>query len=219
MVLAPAVGFGSACDPLGGRNISPATGWLREAWKQLKRVPAITLRRGWYTYLPGSVDRTRPGLYEWHIEGVGSYVGKYTRISRPEREYSRNLIKMLNGWPYRPKFPDKFRRIHCALRDGYDRGARITLTLLENVEPSDLSRREAELIAERGSLNVPPFGVVPSDLANSGPPIGLAGRRKLMTDQANDDVPKEQPEAPDRPRLTPQGHASGSATGEDSTDP
>lgn len=26
-------------------------------------------------------------------------------------------------------------------------------------------------------------------------------------------------EAPDRPRLTPQGHASGTASGEDSTDP
>lgn len=27
------------------------------------------------------------------------------------------------------------------------------------------------------------------------------------------------PEAPDRPRLTPQGHSSGTACGEDSTDP
>jgi hypothetical protein len=27
------------------------------------------------------------------------------------------------------------------------------------------------------------------------------------------------PEAPDRPRLTPQGHSSGTASGEDSTDP
>lgn len=26
-------------------------------------------------------------------------------------------------------------------------------------------------------------------------------------------------EAPDRPRLTPQGHSSGTASGEDSTDP
>lgn len=29
----------------------------------------------------------------------------------------------------------------------------------------------------------------------------------------------KQPEAPDRPRLTPQGHSSGTASGEDSTDP
>lgn len=29
----------------------------------------------------------------------------------------------------------------------------------------------------------------------------------------------KQPEAPDRPRLTPQGHSSGTVSGEDSTDP
>lgn len=35
------------------------------------------------------------------------------------------------------------------------------------------------------------------------------------TERGNDN----QPEAPDRPRLTPQGHSSGTASGEDSTDP
>lgn len=104
------------------------------------------------------MDRTKPGLYEWHIEGIGSYIGKYTRISRPEREYANNLLKMLNGWPYRPKHPTKFRRIHRELKSAYDSGARITLSLLENVELADLSRREAEAIAERGALNEPPFG-------------------------------------------------------------
>jgi len=29
------------------------------------------------------VDVRLPGLYEWHIEGVGSYIGKYKRIRRP----------------------------------------------------------------------------------------------------------------------------------------
>ncbi|GEP12233.1 hypothetical protein [Methylobacterium gnaphalii] len=33
------------------------------------------------------------------------------------------------------------------------------------------------------------------------------------------DATAENVEAPDRPRLTPQGHASGEASGEDSTDP
>lgn len=55
--------------------------------------------------------------------------------------------------------------------------------------------------------------------ANSASPAGLVGRRKLMTDQAKNREPKEKPEAPDHPRLTPQGHASGTASGEDSTDP
>lgn len=35
------------------------------------------------------------------------------------------------------------------------------------------------------------------------------------TERGNDN----QPEAPDRPRLTPQGHSSGTVSGEDSTDP
>lgn len=31
--------------------------------------------------------------------------------------------------------------------------------------------------------------------------------------------PDHEVKAPDRPRLTPQGHSSGSASGEDATDP
>lgn len=64
-----------------------------------------------------------------------------------------------------------------------------------------------------------PAGPVLIGFANSASFAGLVGRRNLMTDQAKNREPKEMPEAPDRPRLTPQGHASGTASGEDSTDP
>ncbi|WP_342151479.1 hypothetical protein [Methylorubrum sp. SB2] len=39
------------------------------------------------------------------------------------------------------------------------------------------------------------------------------------TKRPDGDERRDFPEAPDRPRLTPQGHASGTASGEDSTDP
>lgn len=39
------------------------------------------------------------------------------------------------------------------------------------------------------------------------------------TTKKSDDRKPDEVEAPDRPRLTPQGHSSGTASGEDSTDP
>jgi hypothetical protein len=39
------------------------------------------------------------------------------------------------------------------------------------------------------------------------------------TKQTDGGKPQDFPEAPDRPRLTPQGHSSGTESGEDSTDP
>jgi len=73
--------------------------------------------------LPG-VDRNRPGLYEWIIEGVGSYIGKYTHFSRPYREYDRNVQKILTGRPYRPRKPEGFRRSIRSLRRPFARAAR-----------------------------------------------------------------------------------------------
>ncbi|MEI9403563.1 hypothetical protein [Mesorhizobium argentiipisi] len=114
----------------------------------------LVINPGWYTYvLNENVDEMRPGIYEWHIAGVGTYIGKYTWISRPKREYERNVLKILNGRPYRPQKPTGFRRIHRELFDAYRNGRQIRLTILENVEPALLAKRESELIAERGTLN------------------------------------------------------------------
>jgi hypothetical protein len=117
------------------------------------------LPKGWYELKinPG-VDEHLPGIYEWEIEGIGSYIGKYTRISRPKKRYGRNVSRILNDEPYWPSKRDGFRLIHRVLAKAYSDGLRITLTILENVAPSKINGRESELIAERGKLNVPPFG-------------------------------------------------------------
>ncbi len=121
--------------------------------------PRIVLLDNWYKYVVvEGVDERRPGIYEWWIDGVGRYIGKYKRISRPTRAYGRNVANLANGRPYRPKNPGGFRGIHRALRVAHMRGQRIVLTILENVDSTTIDARERELIAERGSLNVPPFG-------------------------------------------------------------
>ncbi len=116
------------------------------------RLDSLLLVEDWYTVrVLDGVDLNLPGIYEWTIEGVGTYIGKYTRISRPLREYQRNIAKIRLKHPYRPKNPEGFRRIHRALAEA--QGGKVTLTILENVAPEILNAREAELIRERGTLN------------------------------------------------------------------
>ncbi len=124
----------------------------------LEHNPAPVLPRDWYRYClaPGVVDRL-PGIYEWHIEGVGSYIGQYSRIGRPTKEYGRNVARILNGTTYHVKGRD-FRCIHHALHVAHRDGRQITLTILENVVPKiERNHRERELIAERGTLNRPRY--------------------------------------------------------------
>lgn len=121
----------------------------------------IVLPKDWHTYvLTEGVREDRPGIYEWRIEGVGVYVGKYTRISRPKKQYGRNLFNILNSKPYRPRNPNGFRRVHRELERAYRERRTITLTILENVSPAELNRRERELIVERrANLNGPVAGL------------------------------------------------------------
>lgn len=94
-----------------------------------------------------------PGIYEWRIEGVGSYVGRYTRGTRPTREYSRNVGNLLGGRGYRAGNATGFRRIHLALADAVRAERGIELRILENPAAWEIAARERELIAERGTLN------------------------------------------------------------------
>jgi hypothetical protein len=120
----------------------------------LKPASSIFLPAEWFDYVRADhINEAKPGIYEWRIEGTGVYIGKYTWISRPTKEYAKNVLRILNGLPYRPKNPNGFRRIHRALVQAHREGRKITLTILENVEPSNLNQREHELIAERGTLN------------------------------------------------------------------
>ena len=98
------------------------------------------------------VSSDMPGLYEWRIEGAGCYIGQYTHVLRPRREYGLNIGRILAEKPYRKGKPEGFRLIHRELAKAVQAGRSITLTLLENhVLKADRNRRERELIVERRS--------------------------------------------------------------------
>lgn len=118
-------------------------------------IKALTSRAllplDWYTRekLEGVQDDL-PGIYEWRIDGVGVYIGKYGKIDRPTKEYGRNLNRMLNGQEYRLGKGNAYRYIHHKLLAAHKEGAKITLTILENViDPLQRNTREQALIDER----------------------------------------------------------------------
>lgn len=96
-----------------------------------------------------------PGLYTWTIEGVGVYVGKFTRKSRPLREYNKNVRNLISGRPYRKGNVDGFRTIHRELAKALQSQIPIGLTIVENRSPSELNSRERDLIERlsSGGLN------------------------------------------------------------------
>ena len=101
---------------------------------------------------PG-VDLTKPGIYKWEIAGVGVYIGKYTRSSRPTREYRRNVERILAKQLSHHK-NGEFRRIHHALAQAVREGTPVTLTILANGEKEDLNRIERDfIISEKANLN------------------------------------------------------------------
>ena len=117
----------------------------------------LALAPDWYVEAPKppNFDEGRPGLYEWRIEGAGSYIGQYRWISRPRREYGLNVARLINDLPYRKGKPTGFRRIHRELASALMEGRRIELVFLENGERPALNARETELIHARGKLNGP----------------------------------------------------------------
>jgi hypothetical protein len=122
-------------------------------------LPSYKLPADWHTLIVAEgAFLTLPGIYQWEIEkpeGVACYIGKYTRQSRPLRAYRRNVERLIGGLPYRKGAPDGFRLIHHELARAVQDRQRITLTILENPPTSDIWRREAEIIRERGTLNGP----------------------------------------------------------------
>ncbi|BDA85473.1 hypothetical protein Sa4125_30150 [Aureimonas sp. SA4125] len=114
----------------------------------------VKLPDTWFTLtLHEGASLDLPGIYEWVIEGIGSYVGRYTRGTRPTKEYSRNVGNLLSGRGYRAGNAAGFRRIHVALADAVRARRGIELHILENPAAADVGARETALIAERGTLN------------------------------------------------------------------
>jgi hypothetical protein len=104
----------------------------------------------WFGYICNEgVSEDKPGIYEWKIGGVGCYIGKYSRISRPKKEYGRNIVRLLNKLPYRKSKPNDYRSIHRALGEAVENRIHIELCILENVGPSKLNARERALIEQR----------------------------------------------------------------------
>jgi hypothetical protein len=69
----------------------------------------LILHSDWYREIkvPG-VRPDLPGIYEWRIEGAGCYIGQYTHVWRPQREYEMNVRRILAGLPYRKNKPQGF---------------------------------------------------------------------------------------------------------------
>jgi hypothetical protein len=77
------------------------------------------------------------------------------------KHYRRNLIRLVNGEPYRLSNRDGFRRIHRELERAIGAQRRIELHILENVELDEIDTRERELIRQRGTLNGPGVSSMP----------------------------------------------------------
>lgn len=108
----------------------------------------------WYDlWITEGVTPDLPGIYEWRIEGVGSYIGKYTHSRRPLKEYARHVRSQFEGGHYRPGNKDGWRRIHVELYRACKAHTKITLIFVENCTLADLNERERYHIRSRGNLN------------------------------------------------------------------
>ena len=108
----------------------------------------------WYRLsISEGVNLDLPGIYEWRIEGAGSYIGRYTYSSRPFGDYARHVRDQFAGGIYKPKQPDGWRRIHRELYAALLDGRVIELIFVENCALGDLNARETFHRKQRGSLN------------------------------------------------------------------
>jgi hypothetical protein len=95
----------------------------------------INIVDDWYRYvLYDGAREDHPGVYEWVIDTVGCYVGRFSAIGRPRKRYTRNLRHQLAGRPYhihgRP-----YRLIHRAQYEAFIKGIPCTLYIRENIAP------------------------------------------------------------------------------------
>lgn len=119
---------------------------LRDDWFQLAVDPTVNM--------------SAAGIYQWSIEGVGVYIGKAKVLRHRLRAYPRNVRAMIEGRPWHGNPEREYRAIHKALREAYDAGTLVTVTVLETCDPAVRAEREQHWIsvrrdeAERGGLPV-----------------------------------------------------------------
>lgn len=145
------------------QDILDAVAWARQksgaAVSSESKAPseteAFVLPEPWFEYsVADGVDESKPGIYQWTIEGVGSYIGKYSHIDRPRKQYGRNVERKINLKPYRRSKEEGFRRIHEALAEAVRSNRRVQLRILQNADPAELNACEQAFIRQfRPELN------------------------------------------------------------------
>ena len=107
----------------------------------------------WFTQEPNeAIDLGRPGIYEWDIGGVGSYIGQSRNLHSRVERYVKNIRNLTLGeQPYYP-----FRPIHYDLADARACKRLVTYRVRENCDdPEERNERERYWIKLRGTLNGP----------------------------------------------------------------
>ena len=117
----------------------------------------------WYKLvINDGVTPDLPGIYEWRIDGIGSYIGKYTHSRRSLKEYAKHVRSQFTGGKYRPANPNGWRRIHVELYRACLEKRDIELIFVENCSLTEINKREQHYIALRGSLNGSRLPIAPS---------------------------------------------------------
>ena len=121
----------------------------------------IRLRDDWYQLaVDPAMNMDVAGIYQWSVVGGGVYVGKAKVLRRRLNAYPRNVRAMIEGRPWHGNPEREYRAIHTALREAYDAGTLVTVTVLETCDPTIRAAREQHWIrirrdeAKRGGLPV-----------------------------------------------------------------
>jgi hypothetical protein len=110
------------------------------------------LNLNWEMVALSGVDVNLPGILEWQIEGVGSYIVKSNMMRRRYMQYEQNVRNLNAGLPHEAGRPD-YRRIHHLLNDALLDGRKVRVLALENCSTADLPVRKRYWIERNGTLN------------------------------------------------------------------
>jgi hypothetical protein len=139
------------------QDVADAVAWARQkngATANSESIVSVNtelfaLPTKWFEYsVANGVDEGKPGIYQWTIDGVCAYIGKYSHIDRPKKQYGRNVERKINLKPYRKSNKDGFRRIHEALAEAVRENRKIQLRILRNADPADLNACEQAFIRQ-----------------------------------------------------------------------
>ncbi len=94
------------------------------------------------------VDPNSPLLYRILIKNRICYIGCANTARRPQKAYSRNVRRMIEGQPYRNNNPDGFRLIHKRICEAVQSGENVSIELIRNVSSENKFAEERAEIAK-----------------------------------------------------------------------